>query len=192
MCGACARWVSWSTWVTPRRISSKPMRWSIPPPSSPAISNSKKPASSICRWSVARKCWPRSCGSNPASPSPAPTARPRQRRWWRRCSTPAVSIPPSSMAASSTPMAPTRGSVQAIGSWSRRTKATAPSCACPPPSPWSPMPIRTISTTTARSTRCAMPSSDSSRTCRSMVLPCSASIIRRFRRWSAASPIAVS
>ena len=43
---------------------------------------------------------------------------------------------PWSMAASSTPMAPMRGWAPANGWWWRPMKATAPSCACPPPWRW--------------------------------------------------------
>ena len=41
-------------------------------------------------------------------------------------------------------MAPMRGWAPANGWWWRPTKATAPSCACPPPSRWSPTPIPII------------------------------------------------
>ena len=89
-----------------------------------------------CRWCAAPRCWPRSCGCAPASPSPAPTARPRPRRWSPRCSMRADWIPPWSMAASSTPMAPMRGWAPANGWWWRPTRATARSCACRRPSRW--------------------------------------------------------
>ena len=47
---------------------------------------------------------------------------------------PPSSTRPWSMAASSTPTAPTPGWARASGSWSRPTRATAASCACRPPS----------------------------------------------------------
>ena len=89
-----------------------------------------------CRWCAGPRCWPRSCGCAPASPSPAPTARPRPRPWSPRCWMRATWTPPWSMAASSTPMAPMRGWAPANGWWWRPMKATAPSCACPPPWRW--------------------------------------------------------
>ena len=57
------------------------------------------------------------------SRSPARTARPRPRRWSRRCSTPAASTRPSSTAASSTPTAPTPAWAPATGWWSRPTRS---------------------------------------------------------------------
>ena len=51
------------------------------------------------------------------------------------------------------PMAPMRGWAPANGWWWRPTKATAPSCACPPPWRWSPTPIPIIWIITAPSTR---------------------------------------
>ena len=86
-------------------------------------------------------------------------ARPRPPPWSRPCSMPAGSIPPSSMAASSMPMAPMRGWARATGSWSRPMKATAPSCACRPRFRSSPISIPIISIITAASRRCAKPSS---------------------------------
>ena len=80
-------------------------------------------------------------------------ARRRPPRWSRRCSMPAASTRPSSMAASSTPTAPMRAWAPATGWWSRPTRPTAPSSSCRPTSRWSPISIPSISTTTARSTR---------------------------------------
>ena len=57
-----------------------------------------------------------------------------------------ISIRPSSMAASSMPTAPMRGSVPANGWWSRPTSPTAPSSSCRPTSPSSPMSIPSTST----------------------------------------------
>ena len=51
---------------------------------------------------------------------------------------------------------------------------------------------RSSGLSTAPSTRCATPSSASSRMCRSMASRCCASIIPKCRRWSAASPTAAS
>lgn len=53
------------------------------------------------------------------------TARRRQPPLWRRCSMPGISTRPSSMAASSTPMAPMRAWAMVTGWWWRPMKATA-------------------------------------------------------------------
>jgi len=91
--------------------------------------------------------------------SRARTARRRRPRSSRRCSTPEDWIPPSSTAASSTPMARTRGSAAATGWWSRPTRATAPSCA------WLPRPrsSRTSSPITSTSTAASTSSCTRSR-----------------------------
>ena len=104
-----------------------------------------------CRWCGAPRCLPRSCGSRTPLPSAARMARRRPRRWSRPCSMPAISIRPSSMAASSMPMAPMRAWAAASGWWSRPTRATAPSSSCRPTSPSSPISIPSISTTTTTS-----------------------------------------
>ena len=84
---------------------------------------------------------------------------------------PPSSTPPWSMAASSTPTAPTPGWGRASGSWSRPTRATAASCACRRPWPWSPTSTPSTWSITAASTRCATPSTPSSSACRSTASP---------------------
>ena len=83
------------------------------------------------------------------------------------CSTLAISIRRSSMAASSTPTAPMRGSARATGWWWRPTRATARSSSCRPMSPSSPMSIPSIWITSRPSRRCRRRSAISSRACRS-------------------------
>ncbi len=97
-----------------------------------AIRSWRRRGRAACRWCVAPRCWPRSCASRTPLQSPARMARPRRRRWSRRCSTRPTTTRRSSMAASSTPMAPMRGSAAASGWWSRPTRATAPSSSCRP------------------------------------------------------------
>jgi len=63
--------------------------------------------------------------SSNASPSPAPTARQRQTSLVATLLDAGASTRPSSTAASSTPMAPTRNWAPATGWWSRPTRATA-------------------------------------------------------------------
>ncbi len=115
-------------------------------------------------------------------------ARPPPRRWWRRCWMPADWTPPWSTAASSTPMAPMHGWAPANGWWWKPMKATAPSCACRPPSRSSPMPIPITWIITAPSTICATPFSALSKMCPSTASRCCAWIIPKCRRWWAASP----
>ena len=83
----------------------------------------------------------------------------------------AASTRPSSMAASSTPTAPMRGSARATGWWWRRTSPTAPSSSCRPTSRSSPMSTPSTSTTSRPSRPCRTRSSPSSRTCRSTASP---------------------
>ncbi len=90
-----------------------------------ATSNSRKRAGSTCRWCAARRCWPRSCGSNPAVAIAGTNGKTTTTTMVAALLDAALaSIPPSSMAASSMPpMAPMHGLAQATGSWSRPSES---------------------------------------------------------------------
>ena len=192
MSNACAPWASPSPSAMPPTISKTPMPWSIPRRSSPAMSSSMPRARCPCRWCAAPKCWPRSCGCGPASPSPAPTARPPPPPWWRRCW----------MRGGMDPTVVNGGIINAYGTNARLGAGEWVVVeADESDGTFLRLPATVAVVTNADpdhldfyGTFDAMrePSSALSRMCPSMASPCSAWTIPKCRRWWAASPTAAS